>query len=123
MRPVGAGDAHRHLADLDGVGEAGAQVVVVGGDEDLALARQATERPAVLDAVEVALEAGAEGVRRLGRAPDCHHPWPGRARRQEGLLGVLAVPRGPMGGGRASDVEGRMGDRGLAHRRVGPASV
>ena len=40
----GAGDADRDLRDLDGVREAVAEMVVVGRDEHLALAGQATER-------------------------------------------------------------------------------
>ena len=82
VEPGGPGDADRHLGHLDGVGEPGAQVVVVGGDEHLALAGQPAEGPRVLDAVEVALEARAEGVGLLGHGPVAARHRPGGARRQ-----------------------------------------
>jgi hypothetical protein len=61
-------DRHGHLGDLEGVGEAGA-LVVVGEHEHLRLAGQAPERRAVHDAVAVALEAGAPRVRFLLHRP------------------------------------------------------
>ena len=101
LRPSGAGDGDGDLGHLDGVGEAGAEVVVVGSDEDLALAGQAPERRGVLDAVEVALEAGAQRVGRLGERPLSAPPrlgWrplPGcRARAAHGRLDQADRPRG-----------------------------
>ena len=101
----GAGDADRHLADLDGVGEPGAEVVVVGGHEDLALAGQAPEGLGVLDAVEVALEAGAEPVRLLGHGPvaGAHGRGPPRGRPAGALRLARSRARGregPPRGGR-----------------------
>src|SRR5581483_3479325 len=67
----GPRDPRRDLCDLDGVREAGAEVVVLGCDEHLALAREAPPRPRVLHPVEVALEAEAKrvGLLRLGPRP------------------------------------------------------
>ena len=67
--PGRARDAGRDLRDLDRMGEPGAQVVVLGGDEHLALARQPPPRPRVLDPIEVAFEAQPELVGLLGPAP------------------------------------------------------
>lgn len=74
------GDGHRHLADLDGMGESGAKVVVVGGDEHLALAGQPPERLGVLDAVEVAFETGPEPVRGFDDCPVAGSGGAGRSR-------------------------------------------
>ena len=38
------GNPHRDLGDLDGMGEAGPEMVILRGDEDLALAREPTPR-------------------------------------------------------------------------------
>ncbi len=65
----GTRDAHCDLGDLDGVGEPVAKVIVVGRDEHLALTGEAAERPAVLDAIEVALEARPESVGGFGHGP------------------------------------------------------
>ena len=62
------GDAGGDLRHLDRVGEPGAEMVVFGGDEHLALAGEAPPRPRVLHPVEVALEAEAIRVGLLGRA-------------------------------------------------------
>jgi hypothetical protein len=62
------GDGTGHLSDLEGVGHPGA-LVVVGEHEHLGLARQATEGRVVQDAVTVALEARAEGIRCLVDRP------------------------------------------------------
>ncbi len=66
VEPKWTCDRNRDLADLDGVGQSGADVVVVGCDEDLTLACEPTERPAVVDSVEVALEAESEWIGFLG---------------------------------------------------------
>ncbi len=94
-----AGDADGDLADLDGVGEAGAEVVVVGGDEHLALAGEAPEGPAVLDAVEVALEAGAEAVGLLGDGPVAGALGPGG----EGCVGRVVGRLAPGAGSEGVD--------------------
>ena len=57
----GPGDGRGHLGHLQGMGEAGA-LVVVGEHEDLGLAGQASERRGVQDAVTVAFEAGAQRI-------------------------------------------------------------
>ena len=81
VEPQRPGDGGGDLGDLEGVGEAGA-LVVVGEDEDLGLAGEAPEGGGtVQDAVAVALEARAHRI---------------------GLLGEVAVPgtdrpRGPGG--------------------------
>lgn len=54
----GAGD----LGDFEGVGEAGAEMVVVGGGEDLGLVFESAESGGLDDALAVAVEGGAEGV-------------------------------------------------------------
>ena len=56
-----AGDGAGDLGDLEGVREAGHEVVADGGDEDLGLVLEAAEGLAVDDAVAVALERGAYG--------------------------------------------------------------
>ncbi len=88
------GDADRHLGDLDRVGEAGAEVVVVGSDEDLALAGEPPEGLRVVDAVEVALEAGAQAIGLLGRRPVARAAGPGGSRRQHDLVVFLPASRG-----------------------------
>src|SRR5581483_2148654 len=60
------GDGTRDLLDLDGVGQAIAEVVGVAAGEDLSLVFETTEGPGVDDAVAVALESVAVGVGRLG---------------------------------------------------------
>src|SRR4029453_17873256 len=95
VEPAGPGDRHRHLADLDGVGQPGAEVVVVGGEVDLALARQAPEGPAVLDAVEVALEAGTGGVGVLRRGPVAGARRPRRHRGEGRVLPGLPLDPAP----------------------------
>jgi hypothetical protein len=78
----GPRDAGGHLGDLDRMGEPGAEVVVLGGDEHLALAGQPSPRPRVLDPVEVALEAEPQRVGRLLAEPASRADRSGRARRQ-----------------------------------------
>ena len=55
----------RDLRDLDGVRQARAEVVGVAAGEDLGLVLQAAERARVDNAVAVALERIAVGMRRL----------------------------------------------------------
>ncbi len=55
----GAGDGAADLGDLQGVGQAGAEVVAFVVDEDLGLVFQAPEGRGVQDPVPVALERGA----------------------------------------------------------------
>ena len=65
-------------------------MVVLRRDEDLALAGQPPERGRVMDAVEVALEAGPVRVGLLGPGPAAGAHGPGRAGRQGTVLGLLA---------------------------------
>jgi hypothetical protein len=96
------------------VGHPGAQVVVVRGDEDLALPGQAAEGAAVVDAVEVPLEAGAEGVRGLGHLAAPGPLGPGGAGGQAVLLdGLPGPPVEQRPGG--PDGHGRMGGGDLQH--------
>ena len=92
----GPGDAGGHLRDLDRVGEPGAEVVVLRGDEHLALARQPPPRARVLDAVEVALEAQPERVGLLGAGPRPRRrrggSRPGASASVELGLALLAAP-------------------------------
>ncbi len=76
------------------MGEPGAEVVVVGRDEHLALAGEAPEGPAVLDAVEVALEAGAEAVGLLGDGPVAGALGPGGEGRVGRVVGRFAPGAG-----------------------------
>ena len=97
----GAGDPGGDLGDLDGVGEAGAEVVVFGGDEHLALAGEPAPRPGVLDAVEVALEAEPVGVGRLGAGAV---PGPDGSGRAGGERGVEVGFAFLAGAGGSADV-------------------
>ena len=56
----------RDLRDLEGVGQAGAEVVALVVDEHLGLVLEAAERGAVDDPVAVALERAAQRALRLG---------------------------------------------------------
>ena len=109
------GDTGGDLGDLDGVGEAGAQVVVFGGHEHLALARQPPPRTRVLDAVEVALEAQPKRVGFLGPGTGAGAGRPGcsrcEARRELGLARFAPQER-------AADHRERVGVC-VAHRDVG----
>ena len=78
----GPGDAGGHLRDLDRVGEPGAEMVVFGGDEHLALAGEPPPRTRVLHPIEVALEAQPVRVGLLGTGPLPRPDRPGRARRE-----------------------------------------
>ena len=77
------GDPGGDLRDLHRVREAGAEVIVFGGDEHLALPREPAPRTRVLDAIEVALEAEAVRIGLLGPGAraraDRHGSRPGRA--------------------------------------------
>ena len=96
-----AGDAGGDLRDLDRVREPGAEVIVFGRDEHLALAREPAPRTRVLDAVEIALEAqpvrigllGARAVARADRPRRAGREASGRARARASLR--AAAPRRP----------------------------
>ena len=60
------GERARDLGHLDGVGEAGAEMIALVVDEDLRLVGQAAKGGRVNDPVAVALELGARRGRRLG---------------------------------------------------------
>ena len=62
----GAGDAAGDGGDLDGVGQAGAEMIARAVEENLRLVFQAAKGARVDDAVAVALEFGAPQGRRFG---------------------------------------------------------
>lgn len=74
-------DRARDLRDFERMGEARAVVVALGGDKDLRLVFETSERLGVDDAVAVADELGAHRARREGSDP---------AARILGLASVLA---------------------------------
>ena len=110
VQPHRAGDAHRNLGDLDGVSQPGAEVIVVGRDEHLALAGEAPERLRMVDAVEVALEARAEPIGLLGLGSVAGPARPGGSGSEDRLL--VDLPRltrtGHMAG--LADPRGRVCD-------------
>ena len=69
VEPEGTGNGARHLGYLEGVDEARAIVVPLGGEKNLGLVGEPSEALGVEDAVAVALEAGPESVRLLGDEP------------------------------------------------------
>jgi hypothetical protein len=89
VEPQSTGDRHRHLGHLEGVGQSGA-LVVVGEDEHLRLAGQATKGGGVQDAVTVAFETGPLGVGFLGAEPVAGAVRPGGAVGHPGVLGPFA---------------------------------
>ena len=66
VQPQGVGQGAGDLADLERMGQAGAVVVTLVGDEDLGLLLQPAEGGGVDDAVAVAGEGVAGAARRLG---------------------------------------------------------
>ena len=66
VEPERARDRPRHLRNLDGMGEAGAEIVALMLDEDLRLVLEAAEGAGMDDTVPVALEGRAEGALFLG---------------------------------------------------------
>ncbi len=102
------GNADRHLGDLDRVGEPCAEVVVVGSDEDLALACESPEGLRVMDAVEVALEAGAQAVGLLWRRPVARTPGSGGTRCQQDLVVFLPSSAWASDVARLADPRGGM---------------
>jgi hypothetical protein len=82
-----AGDVARDDGRLERVGQARAVVVALGGDEDLGLVLEPSERLRVDDPVAVALERRPQGALLLGpRAP--RRVGTGRERREHGLLAL-----------------------------------
>ena len=91
VQPAAAGDADRHLRDLDRVREPGA-LVVLGERRTPGTCPPGAGTPgAVQDPVEVALEAHPERVGLLGHAPGGRPHGPGRARRELRVLQVLPL--------------------------------
>ncbi|CAB4603677.1 unannotated protein [freshwater metagenome] len=77
------GDRHGHLRDLEGMGQAGAGVIV-REDEYLGLAGEAAKRgSSVEDAIPVALETCPNGIGRLGDGPVATTDGSGGARGEE----------------------------------------
>ena len=70
--------------DLNGMGQAGSVVVPLAVEEDLGLSIQSTEGGAVDDTISVTLEAGSEGMIRLGEHA---------SRTLGGLLGIGSKKR------------------------------
>ena len=101
VEPAGAGDAGGHLGHLERVGEPGA-LVVVGEDEHLGLAGQATERGGMEDPVAVALEAGPPRIGLLGPDPVAGAGGPGGPRGQPLRFERLSLARGRSRTGAAS---------------------
>ncbi len=79
-----SGDGAGDLRDFEGVGEAVAEVVGVAAGEDLRLGFQAAESAGVNDAVAVALEIVAVGMRGFGEAASAGVLDVHRVRRQHG---------------------------------------
>ncbi len=101
VEAAGPGDAGGHLGHLERVGQPGA-LVVVGEDEDLGLAGQATKGGGVEDAVAVAFEAGPPRIGLVRPGPVAGTDRPGGRRRQPLRLDRLALrsrrrPPGPSG--------------------------
>ena len=87
------GDRHRppDLRHLQGVGEPGDEVVVVGGDEHLGLVGQTADGVGVHDPVAVPLEGGAQRIGPLGPLPPLRVGRPGSGRGEPGALPPLAL--------------------------------
>ena len=66
VEPERAGDRAGHLADLEGVGQAGAEMLALVAEEDLGLVLEAPESSGMDDPVAVALEFGARRARARG---------------------------------------------------------
>ena len=89
VEPQRLGDRARDLRHLERVGQPGA-LMVLGEDEDLGLAGQATERGGVEDAVAVTLEAGTPLVGLLGPRAFAGAGGAGGARREQRRLELFA---------------------------------
>ena len=83
VEPERPRDGSSHLGHLEGVDEPRAVVVPLGGQKHLRLVGKPAEALAVENAVPVALEAGAQGVRLLGGGPSqgLHGQAPKRAKK------------------------------------------
>ena len=87
VQAQGGGDGGGDLGYLDGVGHAGA-LMIIGEDEHLGLAGQPAKGGGMQDSVAVALETGSGGVGLLRLGPLARAPRPGRPWAQ-----VLVLPR------------------------------
>lgn len=94
----GARDGGCDLSYLEGMGEAGA-LVVLWEDEDLRLTGEAPERARMQDTVAVALEASPQRVRFLLTGAQAGASGEGRARRQIGRLCLLPCLAANQGSG------------------------
>ena len=86
-----SGDRSPDLGDVEGVGEPGDVVVVVGVDEHLGLVLEAAERIGVDDAVAVAFETGPVGVGGFFDQPSAAGRGSGGGRAEENVLFRLPV--------------------------------
>ena len=114
------GDRSSDLGDFDRMGEAGTEVIVLRRDEDLALAGQPAERTAVLDAIEIALEARAEPIGLLGSLAVSGARGARRKWRERLVLRLLT--RRPFVQRKFPNGNGCMGDR-LVHMTNGTDEV
>lgn len=90
----GGGHGHSNLGHFEGMGQAGA-LMIVREDEHLGLSSQAAEGGGMENAVPVALEAGALGVGPLLSSPVAGTLGSGGARGHPGVLGLFAgIPVG-----------------------------
>ena len=69
VEPQGAGEGAGDLGDFQGVGQPRPVMVLFGVNEDLRLVLEPPKGLGVQDPVPVALELGADGVRRFGPGP------------------------------------------------------
>src|SRR5699024_5961896 len=81
-----AGDRHRDLTHLDGVGEAGAEVIIFRSDENLTFAGQSPKSLRVMDPVEISFETGSETIWLLRRQAVACPRRAGRATREVSVI-------------------------------------
>ena len=91
VEPERPRDGSSHLGHLEGVDEPRAVVVPLGGQKHLRLVGKPAEALAVEDAVPVALEASAQGVRLLEGGPSQGLLGQAPKRAEKGALPLLEV--------------------------------
>ena len=98
-----AGDGDGNLADLNGMGKPGPEMVVFWGDIDLAFACQTAKCPGVVDAVQVSLETSAKRVWLLLKHPLTSATCPCCMSSQDAIFAFFAFL--PFGKGAARPVD------------------